>query len=121
MRLWIDDMRPMPEGFDHHAMTAEDAILSINEHPITLISFDHDLGPEPQATGYNVAKHIEKLAYGRVIGRMEWRVHSANPAGAARIRAAMESAERFWAEDEAFKAELDEQARLSDKLMENRE
>jgi len=116
MRLWLDDLRPIPEDFDRHAFTAVEAIQLIGSEPIELISFDHDLGPEPLATGYDVAKHIEKLAYDRKIGRMEWRVHSANPSGASNIRAAMESAERFWAEDEAIRAEMSETVRLAEKM-----
>ncbi len=45
-RLWIDDERPAPEGFDWVAKTSDEAIayLSFASHGLVEISFDHDLG-----------------------------------------------------------------------------
>jgi hypothetical protein len=43
--LWLDDVRPMPEAFDVHVKTAEEAIALLRRGIVVKISFDHDLGP----------------------------------------------------------------------------
>lgn len=101
-RLWLDDVRPAPEGFDVVCRTYEEAIEALSRGGIDFVSLDHDLGFDHYSgtyadgkTGYDVACYIE----GEVsAGRMEcpgWTVHSMNPAGAARIRAVLS---RFRAE-----------------------
>ena len=94
LRLWIDDERPMREGFDVHAKTAEEAISILSQGNVEHVSFDHDLGGEK--TGNDVAKWIEEQAYVNDFPKITWDVHSANPPGAANIRAAMNSCERIW-------------------------
>jgi hypothetical protein len=59
MKVWLDDLRPMPAGFDD---------------------------PE-NGTGYEVAKWIEEHAFRWSQGEpgglppLEWRIHSRNPVG----------------------------------------
>jgi hypothetical protein len=92
MKLYIDDFRPTPKGFDLRAYNSQSAICFLELYPIDFISFDHDLGGED--TAYVVAKFIEERA-SRGIKPPDYTVHSSNPAGAFRIRAAMESAKRL--------------------------
>ena len=101
MKLWLDDVREMPQEYDVWAKNAHEAIGMLMVENITHIAFDHDLGVErsPYAqfvTGYDVAKCIETLARLGLVGRLEWSIHTDNPSGRKRIRQAMESAERFW-------------------------
>jgi hypothetical protein len=118
MKIWLDDMRPMPEDFDVHAKTAEEAIHLLDTEWVELISLDHDLGPALQRpdpsegpsdvhelTGYSVAKHIEAMAHMGALGRLEWRVHSANAVGRENIIMAMKSAERGWEMHERFETQ----------------
>lgn len=95
MRIWLDDKRPMPEGFDVWCKTADHASKLVSSGKVTHISFDHDLGSSDN-TGYAVALFVEILAYDGVIKPFTWEVHSANSVGGKRIKQAMESAERFW-------------------------
>jgi len=96
MRMWLDDIRPVPDDFDVWAVTADDAIFYIKEGYVTHISFDHDLG-EKGGTGYTVACFIEACAEDIPdFPHITYDIHSANPAGRARIESAMQSAERFW-------------------------
>lgn len=101
MKVWLDDVRPMSSDFDVHFVNAESLIEYIDqcvkrgEVPITHISFDHDLGADC-LNGYNVASHIEKLAYFEKFPRITWEVHSANPVGKNAIILAMRSADRWW-------------------------
>lgn len=94
MRVWLDDLRQMPEGFDRHVRTAEEAIALLSTKKVTHISFDHDLGEKQ--SGYDVATWIEQQAFTMNLPRLTWQVHSMNPVGADRIRMAMESADRSW-------------------------
>ena len=104
MRIWLDDIREIPDDFDIWFKNGEDLVKYIDEgKQITFISFDHDLsfkhyygGSPDKITGYDVAKHIEKLAYEHKIESFEWAVHSANPVGAKRIKWAMCKAEDYW-------------------------
>lgn len=94
MKLWLDDVRPMPPDYDKHVTCAADAIIELASGKVTKISFDHDLGQD--RTGYDVACAIETGAYDNMIPKLEWEIHSANPVGRKNIEAAMQSAERWW-------------------------
>jgi hypothetical protein len=108
MRLWIDDVRPMPEDFDIWAKTANEALDILKKGVITHVSFDYDLGDvhkigsqiatwsEHEMSGYDVASWIEGEAFQGNMGPITYTVHSANPVGAKRIESAMANAIRFW-------------------------
>ena len=107
MRIWLDDIRPMPEGYDIWVKDAYSAIDLLFSGNITHISFDHDLGLHDNKleldmdnTGYTVANTIEEMAASGNLHRITWDVHSANPVGRNNIEMAMQSAERFWNEKE---------------------
>lgn len=94
-RLWLDDERPMPDGFDLHVKTSREAIKAIREGGVSMVSLDHDLG-EGNGTGYEVAKYIEEAAFNGALIPMEIRVHSANPVGRNNIRRCIDNAKRYW-------------------------
>lgn len=96
VRVWLDDERPMPEGFDLHLKTAREAIDLIRTGRASAISFDHDLGGEENGNGYEVAKFIEEGAFQGAIAPIDMYVHSANPVGANNIRRCIDNAKRFW-------------------------
>ena len=95
MRIWLDDIRPMPEDFDIHVTNGMEAMKHIAGGKVTHISFDHDLGLD--MSGYAVACCVEAAAYANRIPRITWAIHSANPVGRDNIKACMEKAERYWA------------------------
>lgn len=111
MRLWIDDVRPMPDGFDVWAKTANEALDILKNGNITHVSFDYDLGDirepngpvvawsENEMTGYDVASWIEGEAFQGNMNPITYAVHSANPVGAKKIGEAMGNATRFWAKN----------------------
>lgn len=105
MKIWLDDIRTMPDDFDIWFKRGEDLVEYIrSKKPISFISFDHDLSfkhyfglnPFNKMTGYDVARMIEELAYYGTIPKFEWMVHSANPVGAKRIKMTMENADKYW-------------------------
>jgi hypothetical protein len=93
MKLYLDDERETPEGWTR-VYTAYGAILALQTGEITEVSLDHDLGTEED--GYDVAQWIEISAWDETLKRLKWNVHSANPAGASRMRAALMSADKYW-------------------------
>jgi hypothetical protein len=95
MRLWLDDIREMPNSFDVWAKTANEAIEHLKDGNVGFISFDHDLG-EGAGTGYDVAVWIEEKAFRKEIGPMGWQIHSANTVGKIKIGMAMMNAEKYW-------------------------
>lgn len=92
MKLWLDDLRPKPSGYDAHAKTAEECIDIIEKNNVIVLSLDHDLGTK--ATGYDVACHIEKNAHR--IKPMMIQIHSANQGGAKRMKLAIKNAYKAW-------------------------
>lgn len=95
MRVWLDDVRPMPPDFHVHCTCADECIDLLSGGDCTHISFDHDLGADVCGTGYDVAKWVEEQAYNGVRVVDTYAVHSANPVGVRNILFAMQNAERM--------------------------
>lgn len=101
MKIWLDDVRPMPDGYDYHAKTAGMAIAMLQSLKVVEISLDHDLGDdEGVGSGYDVACWIEKAAFHGAIPPLVMHVHSANPVGVQNMMKALKNACRFWEVDE---------------------
>jgi hypothetical protein len=103
MRVWLDDVRPMPAGYDVHVRTAGEAVGLLKTGAVTELSLDHDLGDERNGTGYEVARWIEEAAFRWGEGDPEglrpltWHIHSQNPVGLGNMTQALRNADRFWA------------------------
>ena len=94
MKLWIDDVRPAPEGYVwchsvframKEIMINEDRIANgYDETPIQLIDIDHDSGEFYQYGG----DYIKLLDWFEETGRnYPIRIHSMNPVGRENMRA----------------------------------
>jgi len=46
MRLWLDDVRMSPWGYDLWAKTYDECVRLLEEHSVGHVSLDHDLGTE---------------------------------------------------------------------------
>lgn len=86
-RMYIDDERVAPPGFDVVARSSQEAIDYMRANGIpSFISFDHDLG------GNDIAMKVVRwmidyvLDGGDIPSDFEFEVHSANPVGAENIR-----------------------------------
>ena len=94
MRLWIDDMRPAPEGWDWvKTVNVAKAVIQMSEDigfpqgPIELISIDHDAGDYATDGG----DYIKLLDWLEETGlNYPIRIHSMNPVGVANMRAIIE-------------------------------
>ena len=103
MKLWIDDVRPAPEGYVWCKSTNEALrFITRNKTEILLIDLDHDAGAFAQEGGdfINILNEIERLSHSRLTLGMAWRfllrdqiefrLHSANPVGVENMRRIIE-------------------------------
>jgi hypothetical protein len=88
MKLWIDDIRPAPEGYDFWEKSVEEAIdfIRVAESvgaDIEVIDIDHDAG----YYAYFGGDYIRLLDWLEETGRnYPIRIHSANAVGVANMR-----------------------------------
>lgn len=98
VKLWLDDVRPAPDGWLHVA-TAEEAIAYFARGTVEAASLDHDLGPSDAGTGYDVLAWIERaMNVGAWYGPLpRLFVHSANPVGRKRMDGAIDAIKDAYA------------------------
>ena len=100
MKLWIDDLRVTPDGYELTARTYDEAVALLDKHwyDITHISFDHDLGLASvdengeEMSGYDVANYIEEKIVMENFTINHWigvQTHTSNTPGRDRIYAAI--------------------------------
>lgn len=109
MRLFLDDVRqPSFVGWSGDDIivcrTTTQAIAAFERGDIDIMSLDHDLGGlvddrgADGLSGYDFVLYLEERAHdGTLTDIPQWNVHSQNPEGAQRMKAALVSAERFIA------------------------
>lgn len=91
MKLWVDDVRPAPEGYDW-VQSVEGAIAAIcitedDNAPYELLDLDHDSGAYHGCGG----DYIKLLDWLEETGRnYPIRIHSMNPVGVANMRRIIE-------------------------------
>ena len=94
MKLYLDDERQTPEGWDR-AYTADEAINWLKTGGVTHLSLDHDLGPNWAGTGYDVVLWVEKKIFEQAFDFDNpfipplMTVHSANPVGRQKMELAI--------------------------------
>lgn len=92
MKLWIDDLRPAPEGYLPFR-TVNDALryIRLNSDYIELIDLDHDAGDCAKDGGdyINVLREMERLTIVKKMdfSHIKFRLHSMNPVGLQNMRA----------------------------------
>ena len=75
INVFLDDLRPCPEGFIL-ARDVKECIKLLENNEVKVLSLDHDLGYNLK-TGYDLVKYmVEKDLYPEVIY-----LHTANPVG----------------------------------------
>jgi hypothetical protein len=94
MRVYLDDLRPLPSDFDVLARSSAEALDLLRGGRVRFLSLDHDLGGED--TGYLVARWIEQAAFEGTLPPLGWAIHSANPVGRRNMEMALRRAERYW-------------------------
>ena len=93
MKLYLDDVRDLPDESFDLARSYDEAVNYVKENGIpTFISFDHDLGVDENEkllpTGFDFAKWLVEMDMDNIYKFPEnfsFNVHSANPVGKANI------------------------------------
>ena len=88
MNLYLDDLRPAPEGWVR-VFWPDEAIALLKTGDVTHVSLDHDLGDDQRGTGYDVLLWIEEAVAVNGFKAPEITVHSANPSARQRMAAAI--------------------------------
>jgi len=89
LKLWIDDLRPAPEGWIWIKTTNEAlCYITKNIDNIEIISIDHDAGYNSFGGDFiNVLKELERLSRNKkIIINFPFRLHSMNPVGIQNMR-----------------------------------
>jgi hypothetical protein len=88
MKLWLDDIRPCPDGY-LHARSVNEAIKLLEEHDCEYASLDHDLGDfaDDGGDGGDGFKLVLWMAEHDRWPTQGIRVHSANAPGMKRMPA----------------------------------
>ena len=99
MKLFLDDVRPTPEGW-YRVYTASEAIVFLfnNWEKITHVSLDHDLGEDEKVVGngYQVVVSVEEFIYGNNLKTMpEVAVHSSNSSARLKMEAGIRSCQQL--------------------------
>ena len=88
MKLWIDDLRPAPEGWEHiHSVWEAIGTILLEEEEIEIISLDHDAGDYAERGGdyIKLLDWLEETGHNYPI-----HIHSMNTVGVANMRAIIE-------------------------------
>lgn len=81
--LYLDDLRPTPEGFER-VYNFEEFVAFISQNGMPdFISFDHDLGLGK--TSFDCAKYLVEYSLDNQATLPEFTVHSQNPVGKENI------------------------------------
>lgn len=89
MKLWLDDEREAPEGWEW-AKTADEAVQLIRNGKVTEVSLDRDLGESDNGTGEDVLRYIELKLNLKQIPKLIIHIHTANVAAKPRMLLAVE-------------------------------
>ena len=97
MKLWLDDIRPIPTGYDG-AKSVNEAISMImeaeeNGEEIEILDLDHDLG-NYYPDGGDAINLLDWLAERETYYPIK--IHTSNPVGRANMERIIE---RFWKEN----------------------
>ena len=92
MPLYLDDLRPTPEGFDR-VYSYEEFVDYLERKGLPdFISFDHDLGED--LSGYDCAKYLVEYCLTHQLPLPNYKVHSQNPVGKENIERLLENFRR---------------------------
>jgi hypothetical protein len=92
MRVFLDDERPTPQGWER-AYWPEEVIVMLESGLVTELSLDHDLGDDERGTGYDVVLWVEEAVALRGFVPPTITVHSANTSARIKMEAGIRAIE----------------------------
>lgn len=90
MKLFLDDERHPPEGWDR-VTTPEEVIELLETKLVTHLSLDHDLGLDDNRTGYHVLLWLEEKVATERFRPPHLAIHSANSGARKKMEQAVTS------------------------------
>jgi hypothetical protein len=82
--VWLDDRRPMREGYQLHCRTGESLLELFRHDAVAFCSFDNDLGPGIE--GIDVIDQVERWVHDGVIAKpVRFQVHTGNSVAGLRM------------------------------------
>lgn len=104
MKLYLDDIRPTPEGWKR-VYTAKEAVAFLldNWEKVTHVSLDHDLGDDESVVGngYQVVLWIEEFIYNNDLKEIpEITVHSSNSPARLKMEAGILKCQQLCARNQ---------------------
>jgi hypothetical protein len=94
MKLYMDDLRPTPDGWERTYTTEETKAL-LEKRIVTHLSLDNDLG-EGQEEGYKVLDWLEETVWNDPTFPLpEVTIHSSNASRVEYMKLALKSIERI--------------------------
>ena len=89
MRVWIDDIRPMPKGYDIWIKRVDEAIdfIAIHKNEISLLDLDHDAG-DYSCYGGDYIKILDWMEEKQI--NIPISIHSKNPCGVRKMKQIIE-------------------------------
>lgn len=94
MKVYLDDERPVPNGWTL-VRWPEEAINLLITGQVTEISLDHDLGDDEHGTGYDVILWIEEAVATTQFMPPHITVHSANSSARQKMELGIENIKRL--------------------------
>jgi hypothetical protein len=95
MKIYLDDERVAPQGWVQTRWPAE-TIALLQQHPVTHLSLDHDLGDDECGTGYDVLLWMEQaVVVDGYVPPESITIHSANASAWRKMSYAIDSIRRF--------------------------
>ena len=93
MKLYLDDVRTPPEGWNL-VSTVKDMMFLVATEDVTHISLDHDLGDtDPDNTGYDFMLWLERAVFSGSYDDYPFPVvtfHTDNPVGRANMKRSLD-------------------------------
>jgi hypothetical protein len=90
MKIYLDDERPTPDGWQC-CRWPEEVIVLLKAGGVTHLSLDHDLGDDCHGTGYDVVLWVEEQVATTNFQPPEIIVHAANVSARAKMEAGIRS------------------------------
>lgn len=92
MKIWVDDIRPAPEGYIWCQSTNEALRLLVpNISDVEILHLDHDMGDTFGGDAIIILDELERKShrdsnFAEAVSKIVFKLHSANPVGVANMR-----------------------------------
>jgi hypothetical protein len=94
MKVYLDDERPIPEGWVG-VLWPDEAIRLLETGQVTDLSLDHDLGDDARGTGYTVILWLEEAVALRGFKPPRITIHTSNASARDKMEAGVRSMQRL--------------------------